>query len=699
MIGRTFQTFFDPEELAAKPVRSDISENWASVERVLPRKQGGSVPMEIVSGPMPDGNLLAILRDVTERKLAEENLRRFRLAMDSSGDAIVLVDRASMRYVDVNQTLCDLVGYTRQEVLSMTPMELFGTSREILERDYDSLIADKDSSSGKIEGQYRRKDGSLIPIETSRRAMNTGSGWIIVANARDITERKRTEDELRGSRRMLEIVIDAIPMSIFAKDTKSNYVMANKYAAEFFETSKQSLVKLHTSRLPTHDATRQQSLADDAWVYQNRRAFVHETVIHRPDGTPVPFHSSKIPLFGEGGELIGLLGINRDISAERRAQEALRESEQRFRAVFERSKAGIAIWGLDGRFLSVNNAFCDFVGYAADELIGRMSAGDLRHPGEDDGLDLTGRMLRGEIAHVTRDRPYRRRDAGTVWGRTSVAGVRSKEGMLQYFVAVVIDITEAHEARKRIETLNVELDQRVQERTAELRDAVSELEEANRELDSFNFSISHDLRQPLNAIAGFSELLNENLDGESSGDALEFVHEIEINAGRMEQMIEALLSFARAGRGSVEKVEVDTRHLVDSVLRNLATSAPLRARISVGELPTAQGDERLLRQVWTNLLGNAVKYSGKVPAPEIEINGTLANGMMEYTVRDNGVGFDMRDAEHIFGVFQRLPSSGGFEGSGVGLAIVQRIVHRHGGKVGAESAPGKGATFRFTLPA
>jgi signal transduction histidine kinase len=225
----------------------------------------------------------------------------------------------------------------------------------------------------------------------------------------------------------------------------------------------------------------------------------------------------------------------------------------------------------------------------------------------------------------------------------------------------------------------------------------AELEEANRELESYSYSISHDLRQPLNAISGFADLLHEQ-SGALDPAGREFLGEIESNTVRMEQMIESLLRLSRAGRGALRKSEVDARVLVDAVLHDLSANGPLGAEVALGPLPPAPGDAVLLRQVWANLIGNALKYSRKSATPRIEIGGVRRDGVVEYTVRDNGVGFDMRHAERLFNAFQRLPSATGFEGSGIGLAIVERIVRRHGGAIRADSTPGQGASFRFTLP-
>ena len=267
------------------------------------------------------------------------------------------------------------------------------------------------------------------------------------------------------------------------------------------------------------------------------------------------------------------------------------------------------------------------------------------------------------------------------------------------FWASLIEIFGARAAaeieRARAEALvrqtNASLERIVLERTAQL-------EEANRDLESYNYSISHDLRQPLNAIAGFAELVRESADGALQEGTRGFVREIESNAERMERMIAALLQLSRAGRGPLDKAEVQMGALVEGVLRDLGVGAPLAAQVELGELPAAQGDAVLLRQVWINLIGNALKYSRLSHAPRIRISGARRDGYVEYQVSDNGVGFDMRHAERLCETFHRLPSAASFEGSGVGLAIVQRVLRRHGGSISAQSTPGAGATFCFTLP-
>ena len=261
--------------------------------------------------------------------------------------------------------------------------------------------------------------------------------------------------------------------------------------------------------------------------------------------------------------------------------------------------------------------------------------------------------------------------------------------MLEIFAARAAVEIERARADSQVRELNISLERRVRERTAEL-------EAANRDLDSFGYSVSHDLRSPLGALNGFAHLLRTREAERLSEDGVNLLRQLEANATRMTNLVEGLLEFSRLGRKPVTRVPIQMAVLVGDVVDELrAEHRGRRFEFRVGALTDAYGDPMLLRQVWLNLVGNAIKYSrGRDPA-RIEI-GSAAG---EYFVRDNGAGFDMKYSERLFGVFERLHSESEFEGTGIGLAIVQRIVNRHGGVVRGEGRPGEGATFRFTLPA
>lgn len=244
-----------------------------------------------------------------------------------------------------------------------------------------------------------------------------------------------------------------------------------------------------------------------------------------------------------------------------------------------------------------------------------------------------------------------------------------------------------------IENVNVyrELEQRVKDRTAQL-------EAANKELEAFSYSVSHDLRAPLRSIIGYANVLEEDHATQLDDTGRHVLQTVLHNAGKMNTLIDEMLQFSRVGKKPLEKTSVDNEKLVRSVIEDLNHSTPNKALFEIAALPPATADEVLLQQVWVNLLSNAVKYSSKKDQPIISV-GSYKNGSERvYFVKDNGAGFDMKYAEKLFGAFQRLHRMNDFPGSGVGLALAYRIITRHGGKIWAEGKVNEGATFYFSLP-
>jgi light-regulated signal transduction histidine kinase (bacteriophytochrome)/HAMP domain-containing protein len=247
-------------------------------------------------------------------------------------------------------------------------------------------------------------------------------------------------------------------------------------------------------------------------------------------------------------------------------------------------------------------------------------------------------------------------------------------------------------AEEKLRELNAELEQRVSERTEQLA-------AANKELESFSYSVSHDLRAPVRAIAGFSKLLAEHHDTALDDEAKRKLGIVRSEAARMGTLIDDLLAFSRLGRQSLQMRSVDMEELVRLNSETLqAQQPPPVPTLQIEALPNALGDRSLLAQVWINLLSNAMKFSAKKPQPLVVVGGTVGERENTYYVRDNGAGFDPKYASKLFGVFQRLHDAAEFPGTGVGLALVHRIITRHGGRVWAEGRPGEGATFYFTLP-
>jgi light-regulated signal transduction histidine kinase (bacteriophytochrome) len=276
---------------------------------------------------------------------------------------------------------------------------------------------------------------------------------------------------------------------------------------------------------------------------------------------------------------------------------------------------------------------------------------------------------------------------------------------VKYIIHRVEDVTEFVQQKQSPSATTVELQTRMEQMQAEiyqsaqkLQAANRQLETANKELESFSYSVSHDLRAPLRAVNGFAGIVLEDYGSQLPEQGRKYLERIRNGGARMGELIDDLLEFSRLSRQSLRPGTVDHLQQVQTMLEELKTHHEGRQiQFQIGNLPPCPGDSALIRQVWANLLSNAIKYTRQRHPAIIEIGCHRDNGENVYFVRDNGTGFDMQYAHKLFGVFQRLHRAEEFEGTGVGLAIVQRIVHRHGGRVWAEAKENEGATFRFTL--
>lgn len=350
------------------------------------------------------------------------------------------------------------------------------------------------------------------------------------------------------------------------------------------------------------------------------------------------------------------------------------------RKAFQHAPIAVAHVDLDGRLLWVNDQLCELLGYNAAELTGAFLEA-LAHP-EDTAADVASmaRLVQGKTTRYVADKRLLRRDGDDIWVQLSMTLCAQGHSGVPRFLCVLTDVTE----HKRL--------------AAELRRERVALEERNRELGDYTHSLAHELRTPLRILAGYIELLPEHCGSEPNAEFQRLFGVIENNARRLKDMVEALLRLAQYDHRELEYTEVDMAALV----RETADFHMLHQdrdgiQMEIGELPKVYGDRALLRHVWDNLISNALKYTRPRACSRIEVSGESLGPSLVFRVRDNGVGFEQQFARDIFRPFQRVCAAE-FEGLGVGLALVDKIVERHGGGVEANGEPERGATFSFWLP-
>jgi PAS domain S-box-containing protein len=496
-------------------------------------------------------------------------------------------------------------------------------------------------------------------------------------------KRQRGEETgLQGQGCCTEL-FDALKDPVYVSSREGKILDINRAAEELFGYSREEMVGMDISRLYEDPADRQtfQREIEAAGAVKD-----YEVRLRNKEGAELHCLLSSTVRRSPGGDVIGYQGIIHDVTAFREAERALRLSEEKFSKVFRSSPDWIAISTLeDGRFLDVNEAFLKMTGFSRKEVIGRTSVelGMWVDPNERAKMV---EVLRRDKAIKDQETRYRLKS-----GEVRIM-LRSAElvemGGETCIINVTRDITERKRDEEEIRKLNRELQKRVKE-----------LLDANRELDAFSFTVSHDLRSPLVTIGGFARRLRKHQTGVLNNEAVQMLDTIEKSVGKMEGLIDALLALSRSGRQQIHFSMVDMDELARSVFDELRAAFPERkVMMLAGKLLPVEADRALIKQVFVNLFSNALKFTRPRKTAVIEVGCRAEEDGIVYSVKDNGVGFDMVEADKLFNVFQRLRTGEAFEGTGVGLSIVHRIIARHGGSIRAESRPGKGATFSFTLP-
>ncbi len=613
-------------------------------------------------------------------EVLRQSEQRYRLLFDSNPHPVWVYDRETLAILDVNQSALRNYGYSREEFLSLTIKD-FRPSEDI-----PALLESVASASSDARSvgawRHRKKDGSLIDVEITSHPIVYGGREARLVVATDITQRKQAEEALRQSEERFRLMVSGVKdYAIYLLDPEGHVISWNDGAERIKGYRAEEIIGQHFFRFyPAEDVVRGKPWYELKAAGQQER-FADEGWRVRKDGSRFWANVLITALRDEAGQLRGFGKVTRDMTERKQIEDTLHASEERFRSLAETANDAILSADSQGNIVYFNRAAERIFGYFSKEIIGQPLT--LLMPERFRNLHRQGidRFLRtGETRVIGRtvELVGRRRDGGEFPLELSLSSCKTSDGI--FFTGILSDITERKLAERQILL-----------RTAQL-------EAANEELDAFSYSVSHDLRAPLRSIDGFSQaLLEDGADG-LDGQGKDHLHRIRAATQRMGLLIDDLLNLSRVTRAEIHAERLDISALARSIAAEFQKTQPERRmefRIEDGLETTA--DARLLRLVLENLLGNAWKFTSKRASACIEFGKTHLNGAHAYFVRDDGAGFDPAYADKLFGAFQRLHAVTEFPGTGVGLATVQRIIHRHGGRVWAEGAVERGATFYFTL--
>lgn len=623
----------------------------------------------------------ALQREVHERRELELDLRTSEANYREQAELLDLThDAISVRSMDNkihywNRAAERLYGWQKEEVRGKTTHALFQTRfpKPLAEIDADLL------SNGSWEGEliHRRRDGSEITV-SSRWALRTdtnGRPLSILESNRDVTQRKREEEKFRN-------LLESAPDAIVIVNRTGRIQLVNAQTEKLFGYSREELIGQQVEILVpnrfqgVHDTHRKQYSRDPRVRSMGLGLDLYG---RRKDGSEFPVEISLSPL--ETGEGTLISSSIRDITERKRA-------ESMFRDLLESAPDAMVIVDSKGQIVLANAQTEKLFGYPRQEILGQTV--EILVP---ERFRASHPAQRAAFFEAPRTRSKggglelfgRRRDGTEFPAEISLSPLTTKEGVL--VSSAIRDVTDRRLAEEALERNRTEL----------LR-SNADLAAAYKELESFSYSVSHDLRAPLRHIDGFARILKDEYSAELSAEASRYLDRVIAAANHMGRLVDDLLNLARIGRKQITR----QRTKLDQVVREAITDLPPETaqrhiEWHIEPLPEMDCDPGLIRLVFTNLLSNAVKFTRTRQPAVIEVGTRESDGITTLFVRDNGVGFDLKYADKLFGVFQRLHRQEDFEGTGVGLATVHRIIHRHGGEIRAESQPDQGATFFFTL--
>lgn len=659
-----------------------------------------------------------------ERLTAElrRSERRYRLLAETAQDIICIHDREG-RILYVNPAGLIFLGYAEEEIRKQR------ITNFVLEEQRVALERRREQRESGNWHRFRYEmtlvndGGDRMPVEVvSSPLVEDGEVTGVLLVIRDISEQQIRERALQASERRYRGIFENAALGIYRVTPTGRILLANPALVEMLGYDSIDVLTAHTF------AGGVVSTSD--WVDLKHRLERKEkitgleSVWRRKDGTPIYVRENIRVVRDDAGGVASYEGSVEDITARREAELALRESEERFRSIFDFAPLGIALVNREGRLLMINSVFQNLLGYSLPELK-EMTFADFTHPDDlETDLALYQELYAGGRETYSLEKRYIHRDGHTVWVSLTVSIVRDEEGEPQHAVSMVKDISGRKQVERQAKQHAEDLESRVAERTEELHARVKQVERLNRaltnlledlqashrkleatgaqlraanaELSEFAYVVSHDLKAPLRAIIQLSGWIQEDYAAILDADGQEMLALLVGRAHRMHDLIEGILAYSRVGRVKEREKEVDLEKLVAETISSLAPPAHIKTS-TPGSLPTVCGERVRFRQVFQNLLSNAFKFMDKSEG-RVVIDCRETDAYWEFSVADNGPGIAERYHDKIFQMFQTLASRDEYESTGVGLALVKKIVESWGGRIWLDSEVGQGSTFYFTLP-